>query len=287
MGTGGTITGVARYLKQMNPKIQIVGVDPVGSILYDAFYTGKMTEAHVYKTEGIGEDFIPSNYDFNVIDDMVRVSDTETMRMTRRLVREEGIFGGMSCGSAVAGAIKYCAERDLSSDKLVVVLLPDNGSRYLSKVFDDNWMRENRFLETEWADVTVATVLARKGRLELMTIGADATVGETVSKLKQMDVSQLPVVGVRGELLGVVTEVSLLNFMLMQAGQDAARRPILEAGVINSTVLTLSANTPVESVMSAFAASKVAVVVEPGDGDDKRPVGILTQIDLLDFLANR
>ena len=287
MGTGGTITGVARYLKQMNPKIQIVGVDPVGSILYDAFYTGKMTEAHVYKTEGIGEDFIPSNYDFNVIDDMVRVSDTETMRMTRRLVREEGIFGGMSCGSAVAGAIKYCAERDLSSDKLVVVLLPDNGSRYLSKVFDDNWMRENRFLETEWADVTVATVLARKGRLELVTLSADATVGDAVTKLKQMDVSQLPVVGVRGELLGVVTEVSLLNFMLMQAGQDAARRPITDAGVINATVLTLSANTPVESVMSAFAASKVAVVVEAGDGDDKRPVGILTQIDLLDFLANR
>ena len=287
MGTGGTITGVARYLKQMNPKIQIVGVDPVGSILYDAFYTGKMTEAHVYKTEGIGEDFIPSNYDFNVIDDMVRVSDTETMRMTRRLVREEGIFGGMSCGSAVAGAIKYCAERDLSSDKLVVVLLPDNGSRYLSKVFDDNWMRENRFLETEWADVTVATVLARKGRLELVTLSADATVGDAVTKLKQMDVSQLPVVGVRGELLGVVTEVSLLNFMLMQAGQDAARRPITDAGVINATVLTLSANTPVESVMSAFAASKVAVVVETGDGDDKRPVGILTQIDLLDFLANR
>lgn len=287
MGTGGTITGVARYLKQMNPKIQIVGVDPVGSILYDAFYTGKMTEAHVYKTEGIGEDFIPSNYDFTVIDDMVRVSDSETMLMTRRLVREEGIFGGMSCGSAVAGAMKYCAERDLSADKLVVVLLPDNGSRYLSKVFDDNWMRENRFLETEWTDVTVATVLARKGGMELMTISAQATVGETVTKLKQMDVSQLPVVGSRGELLGVVNEVSLLNFMLMQAGQDAARRPIAEAGVINTTVLTLSANTPVESVMSAFAASKVAVVVEAGDGDDKRPVGILTQIDLLDFLANR
>lgn len=287
MGTGGTITGVARYLKQMNPKIQIVGVDPIGSILYDAFYTGKMTEAHVYKTEGIGEDFIPSNYDFTVIDDMVKVSDKETMLMTRRLVREEGIFGGMSSGSAVAGAMKYCAERDLSSDKLVVVLLPDNGSRYLSKVFDDNWMRENRFLETEWADVTVATVLARKGGMELVTIGAEATVGEAVTKLKQMDVSQLPVVGSRGELLGIVTEVSLLNFMLMQAGQDTARRPITETGVINNTVLTLSANTPVESVLSAFAASKLAVVVESGDNDDKRPVGILTQIDLLDFLANR
>jgi cystathionine beta-synthase len=288
MGTGGTITGVARYLKQMNPKVQIVGVDPVGSILYDAFYTGKMTEAHVYKTEGIGEDFIPSNYDFSVIDDMVRVSDKETMLMTRRLVREEGIFGGMSCGAAVAGALKYCAERDLGPEKLVVVLLPDNGSRYLSKVFDDNWMRENRFLETDWADVTVETVLARKGQQPLVTIEAGATVGEAVAKLKQADVSQLPVVGTRGELLGIVTEVNLLNYMLTQAGQDAARRPLSEAGVVVETVLTLSPATPVESVMSAFAASKLAVVVETlGDGGDRRPVGILTQIDLLDFLANR
>jgi cystathionine beta-synthase len=288
MGTGGTITGVARYLKQQNPKIQIVGVDPIGSILYDAFYTGKMTEAHVYKTEGIGEDFIPSNYDFSVIDDMVRVSDAETMLMTRRLVREEGIFAGMSCGAAVAGTLKYCAERDLSSDKLVVVLLPDSGSRYLSKVFDDNWMRENRFLPTEWADVTVESVLARKGQQELVTVAGSATVGEAVAKLKQADVSQLPVVGERGQLMGVVTEVSLLNFMLMQGGQDGARRPLAEAGVVNQTVLTLAPATPVESVMSAFAASKLAVVVEPvGEGDDKRPVGILTQIDLLDFMANR
>ncbi|MBC7872104.1 MAG: cysteine synthase family protein, partial [Chitinophagaceae bacterium] len=127
MGTGGTITGVARYLKQMNPKIQIVGVDPIGSILYDYFYTGKMTEAHVYKTEGIGEDFIPSNYDFTVIDDMVRVNDKETMLMTRRLVREEGIFAGVSCGAAIAGALHYAADRDLGPDKMMVVLLPDSG----------------------------------------------------------------------------------------------------------------------------------------------------------------
>lgn len=286
MGTGGTICGVGKYLKQMNPKVQIVGADPVGSILYDAFYTGQMTEAHVYKTEGIGEDFIPSNYDFSVIDDMVKVSDKETMLMTRRLVREEGIFGGMSSGSAVAAALRYAMDRDLGPDKLVVVLLPDSGSRYLSKVFDDNWMRENRFLESDWADVTVATVLERKPKAQLVTASDTDPVGDVVAKLKSADVSQLPVVGERGQLVGLVTEVGLLNFLLRESGSDAARRPIRDAGVIDTSVLTLSPNTPVESVMSVFTSSKIALVTE-NDGDDKRPVGILTQIDLLDMLAAR
>ncbi|MBK8138976.1 MAG: cystathionine beta-synthase [Chloroflexi bacterium] len=286
MGTGGTICGVGKYLKQVNPKVQVVGIDPIGSILYDAFYTGKFTDAHVYKTEGIGEDFIPSNYDFSVIDDMVKVSDKETMLMTRRLVREEGIFGGMSSGSAVAGAIRYAADRDLGPDKLVVVLLPDSGSRYLSKVFDDNWMREHRFLESDWADVTVATVLARKPQTALVTALDTDPVGDVVAKLKSADISQLPVVGERGQLVGLVNEVGLLSFLLRESGSDAARRPIKDAGVIDPSVLTLLPNTPVESVMSVFTSNKIALVTE-NDGDDKRPIGILTQIDLLDLLAAR
>ncbi len=290
MGTGGTITGVARYLKQMNPKIQIVGVDPVGSILHDYFYTGKMTEAQTYKTEGIGEDFIPSNYDFSVIDDMVRVSDKETMLMTRRVVREEGIFAGNSCGAAVAGAIKYANERDLGPEKMVVVLLPDNGSRYLSKVFDDNWMRENQFLESNWADTSIAAVLERKGQHDIITAHCQDAVGDVVGKLKAADVSQLPVTGRRGQLLGVVTEVSLLNYMLVNSG-DGSRTPLEEAsGAINTNVSTLNLNTPLETVMSMFSTTKLALVTEPLEGqgaDDKRVVGIITQIDLLDFLANR
>ncbi len=288
MGTGGTITGVGRYLKSMNPKIQIVGVDPIGSILHDYFYTGKMTEAHSYKVEGIGEDFIPSNYDFTVIDDMVRVNDKESLLMTRRLVREEGMFVGGSSGAAIAGALRYVAERDLGADKMVVVLLPDSGSRYLSKVFDDNWMRENRFLESDWVETRVSTVLERKGQRELVLARCKEPVGEVIAKMKSGDVSQLPVVGERDQLLGIVTEVGLLSYLLSQPGSDSSKVAIEDAGVIDSNVYTLNPETPIESVMSVFGTNDIALVTEQVTGsDDKRVVGILTKIDLLDFLTKR
>ena len=288
IGTGGTITGVGRYLKRMNPKIQIVAVDPVGSIVYDHFYSGKTIQAESYKTEGIGEDFIPSNYDYSVIDDMVKVSDKETMLMTRRLVREEGIFAGNSSGAALAGALRYAADRDLAPDKLVVVLLPDSGSRYLSKVFDDNWMRENQFLGTDWSDTTVSTVLERKTRKGLITAKCKEPVADVVAKMKANDISQLPVLGERDQLLGIVTEIGLLNYLLQMSGNDAAKTAVEDAGVIDNSVPNLQPNTPIETMMSIFSTHDIALVTERmGEDNDQRVVGILTKIDLLDFLSNR
>lgn len=288
MGTGGTISGVGRFLKEMNPKIQIVGVDPVGSILHDHFYKGDGGEANSYKVEGVGEDFIPSTYDFSVIDDIVQVNDKDSFLMTRRLVREEGMFIGGSCGFAVAGALRYVAERDLGPDKLVVVLLPDSGSRYLSKIFDDNWMRENQFLESSWMDTSVSSVLKRKTRHGIVVAQCKDSVAETIAQLKETDVSQLPVVGERDQLLGVVTEVNLLSYMLRQQGNEGSKVTLEDAGVIDTNVPTLAPDTPIETVMSVFSTEKIALVAEHvPNSDDKRVIGILTQIDLLDFLANR
>ncbi|MGJ3237821.1 MAG: cysteine synthase [Anaerolineae bacterium] len=288
IGTGGTVVGVGKYLKAQNPKVQIVAVDPVGSIVRDYFYTGKMGEAESYKTEGIGEDFIPSNYDFDYIDDIVQVSDKEAMLMTRRLVREEGIFGGNSCGAALAGALRYAAERNLGPDKLMVVLLPDNGSRYLSKVFDDNWMRENQFLESDWSEMTIAHVLERKSRQQLIVAECTEPVAEVIQKMKGNDISQLPVIGERGQLLGIVKEVGLLNYMLKHGSAEATHTSIQEADIIDANVLNVRPNAPIESVISVFSTHDIALVTEPiTDTDEQHVLGILTKIDMLDFLTTR
>src|SRR5260221_8468259 len=289
MGTGGTITGVGRYLKEQNPGVKIVGVDPVGSILYDYFKTGQMVEAHSYKIEGIGEDFIPSIYDFSVIDDMVQVTDKESFLMARRLVREEGIFCGGSSGSAVVGALKYAVENALGPDKMIVVLLPDSGYRNLGKVFDDEWMRENRFLDSTVEDARVQTVLAAKPTQKLLTADQSDSIGEVIARMKEYSVSQLPVVRDDHHLVGLVTEVNLLKYLLSSQGADAASQPISAANVIDDNVATVTPDTPLEAVMSVFTTSPVAIVIErdddPSEADHRRVTGILTKIDLLSYLA--
>jgi cystathionine beta-synthase len=144
VGTGGTISGVGRYLKEKNPKVKIIGVDPIGSIYYDYFKNKKLIEPHTYLVEGIGEDMLCETVDFNVIDDFIQVNDKDSFLMARRLVKEEGIFAGGSSGAAVWASLKLA--EGLSEDKTIVVLLPDTGSRYLSKIFNDKWMKEKGFI---------------------------------------------------------------------------------------------------------------------------------------------
>jgi cystathionine beta-synthase len=284
MGTGGTISGAGRYLKERNPKIQIVGVDPEGSVLASYIKTGTPGPAYPYKVEGIGEDFIPSIYDFSVINDAVTVGDRESFLMARRLVREEGIFCGGSSGTAVVGAIRYAMERRLGPEKLVVVLLPDSGTRNLGKVFDDEWMREHRFLDT--ADARVHDVLDRKARTDVITVRCSSTVGEAVNAMKEHDVSQLPVIDDEGQFVGLVTEVSLLKYLLSVQETDRAGRAINDVDVIDRNVATVSQDQMLEAVMSLFTTAQVVVVVEQVPGSDRHQVtGILTKIDLLSYLT--
>ncbi|HNP73998.1 MAG TPA: cystathionine beta-synthase [Kouleothrix sp.] len=274
MGTGGTISGTARFLKEQNPAIKIVGVDPVGSLLQHYFQTRELGPAHSYKVEGVGEDFLPSTLDFDLIDDVVQVNDRESFSMTRRLVREEGLFCGGSCGLAAAGAIKWLRGNGafLGEDDLVVVLLPDSGSRYLSKVFDDNWMRENGFLEP----ATVGDLLAARPR-EVISAGHDTSVEAAIRLMKTHGISQLPVLDEQGGLHGLIGEGDLLDYLLSGGAMDHTI-----ADLHAHEVATVDPAMPLEELTPIFGRSAAVVVVDSG-----RVVGIATKIDLIDFLASR
>lgn len=278
LGTGGTISGVGRYLKEQNPAVKIVGVDPIGSILHELFQTGKTIPAHTYKVEGIGEDFLPGTLDLSVIDATVQVSDKESFLTTRRLVREEGIFCGGSSGAAVAGALRYIRDHDLGPDKTVVVILPDSGSRYLSKVFDDDWMRENGFLESAWMEIRASDVLAGKTLQSLYTARPTDRQNDVIALMKQHDISQLPVVDEQGQVGGIVTEVELLDHMLTAGHAHDAAETIEQ--LVRTDVATVTPDIFLESLMTTFTTRRVVLVVE-----DEMLVGIITKIDLLDYLA--
>ncbi|MCP4416365.1 MAG: cystathionine beta-synthase [Chloroflexi bacterium] len=282
MGTGGTITGVGRYLKEKNRHIKVVGVDPVGSILYELHKSGRTVKAEGYKIEGIGEDFLPSTLDLSVVDHVVQTEDKESFLMTRRLVREEGIFCGGSCGSAVAGAIKYAHEQKLDEDDVVVVILPDSGSRYLSKVFDDDWLRENGFLEQTWVDFRAMDIQAAKGEGEIISAKPTDLITDVVALMKQYNVSQLPVLDDdNGRLLGVVTEIDLLNHILVTTHAIHTPDETIEE-IVETNVPVVRPSTPLETLMGIFSKHNAVIITS-----EDKVQGILTKIDILDFLSTQ
>ncbi len=274
MGTGGTISGTSRYLKEQNPGVITVGVDPVGSLYTEYFRTGQLGQAHSYKVEGVGEDFLPTTMDFSVVDDVVQVGDKESFLMTRRLVREEGLFVGGSCGMAVAGALRWIRANNLGADKTVVVLLPDSGSRYLSKIFSDDWMRENGFLESG----TISELLATRNR-GVITASCNDTVGVVIGRMKSDGISQMPVVDDDGTLMGIISEVDLLNYML--SGEGAIDHPICD--IISQNYVAVRPDTSLDSLSQIAGRGPVAIVVD----DENRPTGIITKIDMIDYLASK
>jgi cystathionine beta-synthase len=279
MGTGGTISGTAKYLKEKNPDIKIVGVDTTGSILKEAWENGgtipEGVVAESYKVEGFGEDFIPTTMDLSLIDDVIRVTDKECFLWTRRVVRQEGMLVGGSCGGAVAAAHRYC--RTLPPDALPVVLLPDSGSRYLSKLFDDAWMRENGYLENAWSEASLQDVVMSKGGIGLITARLNDQVSDLITMMKEHDISQVPVLDEEDEVLGMVTEVSLLKHML-EARQGQADN-ILKS-VLQPADTVFPSYTMLEEVLPQIVDGKIVLVTEGG-----RPTGILTKIDVLDYIS--
>jgi cystathionine beta-synthase len=273
MGTGGTLSGCGRYFKERNPDIKIVGVDPIGSLYYEYVKTGRLTKAFSYYVEGIGEDFLPSTMNLDILDDVVQVDDRECFLMTRELVRREGIFCGGSAGAAVQGAIKYA--RTLREPKRIIVLIPDSAQKYLSKIFNDEWMRSNGFLSSDDTEGTVAHLLKAIPQ-KVITAPVTWTVRDAISTMKERGISQLPVLDERGRHVGIVAEIDLLNVLVER--EAALDTPLSE--LVESDYATVSPHTRIQLLKNIFNDAKAVLVVE----DDKL-LAVLTKIDLIDYLS--
>src|SRR5512138_2407655 len=281
MGTGGTISGIGHYLKHMNPEIKIVGVDIEGSILTEIWKNkGRIPEGaypKTYKVEGIGEDFLPSTTDISVVDWIERANDRESFLWARQLVRQEGIFAGGSSGSALAGAMKYC--RKLKGDHLAVVIFPDSGSRYLSKFYDDKWMREFGFLSMEFGEMALRDLLIAKPNKTLHVAALGDAMRKVVTAMHQNGISQMPVVGGSGELVGMLEEVDLLNHMLER--HNHSNEESID-GLVQNAGAVFPPETSLDETMPSLTSGYALIVVE-----QSRPVGILTKIDVLDYVAGK
>ena len=270
VGTGGTITGVGRFLKEQNPEIQIIGADPEGSI-----YAGG--PVHPYRVEGIGEDFWPETFDPAIVDRYVTVSDGASFRMARRLVAREGIFAGGSTGTAMCAAVEIAREVD-DPEAMVVTLIPDGGRPYVSKVFNDAWMREHGYLGDE-GGLTVGEVIRARGvPRPLLTVGSHDQVGRALELMREHGVSQVPVVsGEDGRaFMGTVSERGLLMASAEHPG--ILGEPVTE--VIEPPLPELAAESPVnEAIHMILGERKPVIVVEDG-----RALGILVSVDLIEAL---
>ncbi len=267
-GTGGTLTGAARRVKEAVPDVKIVGVDPVGSILAGPAAIG------TYKVEGVGYDFIPDVLDRDLVDEWVKTEDRESFLMARRLIRHEGLLVGGSSGSAVWAAVEIA--KKYGPDKRIVTLLPDSVRNYLTKFLDDQWMRENGFVETRWETATLGDLLRVRSPRELVSVQSSDSVGDTVHLMKDHGVSQVPVIDDE-RLVGIVTESDLLS----KLATGSATSSSAAAEVMFRDVRTVHVHDDAGVLRELFAKHYAAVVLD----DEERVAGVLTEIDLVEYLT--
>lgn len=273
IGTGGTMSGAGKFLKERKPDIKNVAVDPIGSIYKGLFETGKVGTPHVYKVEGIGEDRLCKAMDMSVVDEIRQVDDRESFVFARRLTREEGIFAGGSSGASVAIAAQLA--RELGPGKLIVAVLPDSGTRYVSKFFSDAWMKDNGFLEPAGDPYGKVGDLIDPKR-KVLTAQLGETIAEVTERMKRHGVSQLPVLEADGHPSGMIHEVDLYTTLLER--QASIKDPI--DSFVHPLEGVVSKETPVRKLTEIFNEGRVAVVL-----DENRVVGIVTKIDVIEYLS--
>jgi cystathionine beta-synthase len=274
VGSGGTLTGLGRFFAKASPKTQMVLADPVGSILAPLVERGEKVEPGSWVVEGIGEDFVPVNCDLHFVKKAYEIPDSESIATARALLTKAGILGGSSSGTLLAGALRYCREQ--TTPKRVVTLVCDTGSRYLSKVYNDSWVAEqglaHRELHGDLRDLIARGALSG----EAVTVGPDDTLLTAYNRMRQADVSQLPVMD-DGRLIGLIDESDLLE-AVENPKQDARfKQPV--AAAMTAKLSTLQANEPLEALLPIFEKDQVAIVM-----DGKEFLGLITRIDLINYL---
>jgi cystathionine beta-synthase len=273
VGTGGTISGVGRYLKEKNPSIKVWGIDTYGSVFKKYHETGVFDETEIYPyiTEGIGEDILPQNVDFSVIDKFEKVTDKDAAIYQRKLAREEGIFVGNSAGSAIKGLLQLADE--LTDNDVVVVLFHDHGSRYVGKMFNDDWMRERGFLES--AKTALEAIRPHEGQ-KLVTIGSKEPVSTALMKMKRFEISQIPVTE-NGEFVGSINDSDLFQRLI----DDPAIKDKLVHEVMKPAFAIVDGHEPIDHIARRISKETPAVLVKDHSGE----YHILTRHDLINAIC--
>ncbi|MGH7131975.1 MAG: pyridoxal-phosphate dependent enzyme [Phycisphaerales bacterium] len=275
-GTGGTVSGVGRFLKKKAPHIKVVGVDPIGSVHYHYFYTKTMPTPHVYKVEGIGEDILCDAMDYSVVDEFYQVNDKESFTMARRLVREEGLFCGGSSGSNVHIAVQLA--KKLGTGKTIVTVLPDAGTRYITKFLQDSWMRDYGFLGSDRDLGLVEDILKAMPARPVHTASESTSIADVIGILKKFGISQVPITDSKGVPVGMVHEVDVLR------GLNEGRVEPSSAAKAIATSLggLIYPKARIEELFRIFETDQVGVVV-----DQDKIVAIVSKIDVLEFMSKR
>lgn len=274
MGTCGTISGVSKFLKAQNPNIKVIGVDTYGSVFKKLHETGVFDEKEIYPylTEGIGEDIVPDNCDMSLVDKIIKVTDKDAALMARKLSRSEGLFIGWSCGSAAHGALEYAREAGLGKDDLMVIILPDHGTRYLGKIYNDTWMINHNFLD-QGAQLNAGQIVAAKPRqAPLVTLDISQKLADALQIMRAQEISQIPVTD-NGSIVGSLLETRVLGLILDNpAAKDA---PVYEA--MGDALPFVLPSTRIEIISKMINRNTPAVLVQGENGD----LDIITQYDML------